>query len=205
MKFPVKKEKYIKNFFFDYTSHLNEALKLIDLKNLERASNLIEKTIKNKKNIFVCGNGGSAAISNHFVCDYLKLLRTKTNLKPKVHSFSTNIELVTAISNDISYDEIFTYQAKCLCESGDLIILISSSGNSQNIKSLINYSKKNNVKTVGLCGFEGGYLKKKCDISLHVKSKNYGISEDSHHIIMHIIMQYLRQKFLTGKINKINF
>ena len=142
MKFPNKKEKDIKNFFFNYTSNLSDVLNLINIENLKKATNLIEKTIKSKKNIYVCGNGGSAAISNHFVCDYLKLLRTKTSLKPKVHSFSTNVELITAISNDISYDEIFTYQAKCLCESGDLIIMISSSGNSPNIKSLINYSKR---------------------------------------------------------------
>ena len=205
MKFPTKKYLSIKEFSLDYLKLRYEDISSINFNLLQKIIKLLERTIKSDNTLFVCGNGGSSAISNHFVCDYLKLLRTKTNLKPKVHSFSTNIELVTAISNDISYDEIFTYQAKCLCESGDLIILISSSGNSQNIKSLINYSKKNKIKTIGLCGFVGGYLKKKCDISLHVKSKNYGISEDGHHIIMHIIMQYLRQKFLKGNIKKINF
>ena len=84
MKFPEKKYLQINDFHFDYIKKLNDSIKTIDVKKLNKITKLIEKTIKNKKNIFVCGNGGSAAISNHYVADYLKLLRTNTNLKPKI-------------------------------------------------------------------------------------------------------------------------
>ena len=72
-----------------------------------------------------------------------------------------------------------------------MIIIISSSGNSKNINELLKFSKKNKIKTIGFSGFKGGILNKNSDISIHVKANNYGISEDSHHILMHVILQYL--------------
>ena len=180
-----------KNFLETYLSDLVNSIKLSKIKQIEKASTKILQTVKKKGTIFVCGNGGSAAISNHYVCDYLKFLRQHTNLKPKVISLSSNLETITAISNDFSYDKIFKYQAESLFEKNDLVIVISSSGNSKNVKELVKYSKKKGVKIIWFSGFEGGYLKKYSDISIHIPADNYGISEDSHHILMHIILQYL--------------
>ena len=190
-KLSSKKNITISNFFNDYISSLNLSLKRIDQKCLKMAANLLLKTIKRENKIFVCGNGGSAAIANHYVCDYLKFLRTYTKLKPQIYSLSTNIETITAISNDINYSEIFRYQAESLCKNNDLILIISSSGNSKNIVNLLKFAKRKKIKTIGFCGFNGGYLKKNSTIPLHVKINNYGISEDSHHILMHAIMQYI--------------
>lgn len=184
-------KKNFKNFLESYLSQLTQAIKLSKIKQIEKASSKILQTVKKKGTIFVCGNGGSAAISNHYVCDYLKFLRQHTNLKPKVISLSSNLETITAISNDFSYDQIFKYQAESLFEKNDLLIIISSSGNSKNVKEVVKYSKKKGVKIIGFSGFKGGYLKKHSDISIHIPADNYGISEDSHHILMHIILQYL--------------
>jgi phosphoheptose isomerase len=189
----------IKNFFKNYLTDLNDNLNQIDFFALEKAFKLIEKTIKNKKSIFVCGNGGSAAISNHLICDYLKLIRTFTNFKPKVFSLSSNLELITAISNDKKYEDIFSYQIESLGQKTDLLIAISSSGNSKNIINAIKSAKKMKIKILSLCGFDGGYLKKNSDCSIHVKIKNYGRSEDSHHIIMHILMHYFVSKYNSSK------
>ena len=205
MKFPKKKIDKINNFYKEYTKTLSEVLHSLNLKNLSRFSDLLEKTILMNKNIFVCGNGGSAAIANHLVCDYIKLMRKNTKLKPKVISLSTSIELITAISNDFSYDKIFSDQLDYLANKNDLLILISSSGNSKNIINALRFCKKNKIKTVGLSGFKGGYLSKNADISLHYNCENYGISEDSHHIVMHVIIQYLRQKYLQSNIKKTIF
>ena len=205
MKFPKKKIDNINNFYKEYTKTLSEVLHSLNLKNLSRFSDLLEKTILMNKNIFVCGNGGSAAIANHLVCDYIKLMRKNTKLKPKVISLSTSIELITAISNDFSYDKIFSDQLDYLANKNDLLILISSSGNSKNIINALRFCKKNKIKTVGLSGFKGGYLSKNADISLHYNCENYGISEDSHHIVMHVIIQYLRQKYLQSNIKKTIF
>jgi D-sedoheptulose 7-phosphate isomerase len=205
MKFPLKKINKISDFYKNYKEILNKTLDLLNLNNLTKFSNVLENTILNGRHIFVCGNGGSAAIANHLVCDYIKLMRTNTNLKPKVISLSTNNELITAISNDFSYDKIFSKQLEYLAKKDDLLILISSSGNSKNIVNALKYCKKNKVKTVGLSGFNGGYLSKKADINLHFSCENYGVSEDSHHIVMHVVIQYLRLKYLKTNVKSTIF
>mgnify|MGYP000867427434 FL=1 len=184
-------KKNFEKFLETYLSNLINSIKSSKIKQIEKASLKILETVKKKGTIFVCGNGGSAAISNHYVCDYLKFLRQHTKLKPKIISLSSNIETITAISNDFNYDQVFKYQAESLFEKNDLLIIISSSGNSKNVKEVVKYSKKKGVKIIGFSGFNGGYLKKHSDISIHIPADNYGISEDSHHILMHVILQYL--------------
>ena len=181
----------IKKFTTEYVNNIRNTILSIDFKNLDISANEILKTIKRNGSIYVCGNGGSAAIANHYVVDFLKFFRENTTLKPKIFSLSNNIETVTAISNDIDYKKVFSYQAENYCDKNDLLIIISSSGNSENIKEIIKFSKKNKVKTIGFSGFGGGYLKKNSDISIHINFNNYGISEDAHHILMHILLQYL--------------
>jgi len=195
----------IKYFLDNYLKTLNNSILKSNIKNIERAAMEIKKASENKKTIFVCGNGGSAAISNHYVCDYLKFLRQHSKLRPKVISLSSTIETITAISNDLSYDQVFKYQAESLFEKNDLLIIISSSGNSKNIKEVLKFAKKKRVKIIGFSGFNGGYLKKNSDISVHINAMNYGISEDAHHILMHIILQYLilylkKDKWLLNSI-----
>jgi len=188
------------SFLNKYLTDLVTSIKKSNLKSIESVSSHIIKTVNNRGTIYVCGNGGSAAISNHYVCDYLKFLRQHSKLKPKVVSLSSNIEIITAISNDINYDQIFKYQAENLFEKKDLLIIISSSGNSKNIKEVLKFAKKKKVKVVGFSGFDGGFLKKNSDVSVHIPTKNYGTSEDSHHILMHVILQFLILK-LKKNIN----
>ena len=164
MIFPLKKYSKVINYYKDYIKNLDEVLNRINEKKLEQAASLIEKKIKLKKNIFLCGNGGSASIANHYVADYLKLLRSDTNLKPKFISLVSNIELITAISNDIKYEDIFSYQLETLGNKEDLIILISSSGNSKNLVKAINTAKKLKMHTISFIGFNGGTIKNKSDI-----------------------------------------
>ena len=195
------------NFFLRYyLKSLNNALDKISKRELEKASQLIEKTINKDKHIYVCENGGSGAIADHYVVDYTKQLSKNTSLKAKIRSLNSDSYLITAIANDISYDEIFSFQASRYIKSGDILILISSSGNSKNIKSVLKYCNKNNIKTIGFSNFSGGYLKKNCTISIHSKIDNYGIGEDINHILMHSIMQYLSLKHLKkSKSKKNNF
>ncbi len=190
-----------KNFFENYLSKLHFSISSTNIENLEKASEMIIKTIKKKKKIFVCGNGGSAAIANHYICDYLKFFREKTKIKSQVYSLSSNLETITAISNDISYDQIFSYQAESLCNTGDLIIIISSSGNSKNVINLLKYANKNKLNTIGFSGFDGGYLKKNSKLSVHISAKNYGISEDAHHVLMHLVLQYMIHKIDNNQFN----
>lgn len=196
-------KKNILEFINEYVEDISIEIKKLDKTKLEKAILLLKNSIQKQKTIFVCGNGGSAAISNHYICDYLKLIRTNTKHKPKVISLSSNLELITAISNDISYSEVFSYQLESLGKKGDLLILISSSGNSKNIINVIKTSKKLGLKTIGFSGFEGGYLKRNSDCSININLNNYGQSEDSHHILMHCLMQYFIQKFSNKKTLRI--
>lgn len=204
-QFPKKKYKKISNFYNDYILALNNSLSHIDMKQLDKITNQLVSTIKKRKNIFVCGNGGSAAIANHLLADYAKYIKTNYKLKIKVISLSSNIEIITAISNDINYDNIFSYQLNNYAKRGDVLISISSSGNSKNIIEAIKKAKKLGVKSISFLGFDGGKAKKISDYNLSIPLKNYGISEDSAHIFMHAICQFIKQKISSKKIKNITF
>tara|TARA_A100001388_G_scaffold240358_1_gene196067 strand:+ start:53 stop:628 length:576 start_codon:yes stop_codon:yes gene_type:complete len=178
-------------FFKNYTSKLNKAILNLDLNELKMASNTLKTAIKKGNTIYVCGNGGSAAIANHYVCDFLKYFRQRSKYKPKIISLSNSIETMSAIANDMDYKYVFKYQLESLYEEGDVLLIISSSGNSKNIKEVVNFANSKNIKTIGFSGFTGGFLNKKAKVSLHINAKNYGLSEDSHHVLMHILLQYL--------------
>ena len=189
----------LKNFLRNYITGLNNELLNIDINKFKKISDLIIKTIKSKNTIYVCGNGGSSAISNHYICDYLKLIRHNTNLIPKVISLSSNNELLSAISNDIDYSEVFKYQLESLGEKNDLVVMVSSSGNSSNVVKAAKYCKKKKIKTISFTGFSGGKLKKMTDLNLHLNLKTYGQTEDSHHILMHMIMHYIIKRYKNIK------
>ena len=186
-------------FFKNHIDELHNSLFKLNSQLIEKASEKILKTIKNNKQIFVCGNGGSAAIANHYVPDYLKLIRQNTKLKPLVKSLSSDLELITAISNDMDYSKIFSYQAESLCKKGDLLIIISSSGNSPNVINLANWAKKKKIYSISFTGFNGGKLKKITNLNIHINVNNYGLVEDSHHILMHAIMHYIVRKNASKK------
>jgi D-sedoheptulose 7-phosphate isomerase len=204
-KFPEKKYSSINSFTAGYLKNLIKSLSGLNLIDLESAAQVIEKAILRKKRIFICGNGGSASISNHFLCDFAKYLKFNTKLNPKILSLSSNIEIITAISNDISYESIFSYQLENLCEKEDVLIVISSSGNSKNIIEAIKSARRFKMNVISMTGFDGGRVKKISDVNIHFKVHNYGLSEDCHHIMMHILCQFLRQKFLLKKISNVKF
>ena len=193
-----KKIKF-ETFFKNHIGELHNSLLKLNSNIIEKFSEKLFKTIKNNKQIFVCGNGGSAAIANHYVPDYLKLIRQNTKLKPLVKSLSSDLELITAISNDMDYSKIFSYQAESLCKKGDVLIIISSSGNSPNVVNLANWAKKNKIYSISFTGFSGGKLKKITNLNVHVNINNYGLVEDSHHILMHAIMHYIVRKNASKK------
>lgn len=205
MKFPSKKYKEIKSFTKDYFDEFLKAKSSINLKDLEDVFRVLYKLYKNNKTIFVCGNGGSAAIANHFECDHKKILFESTKIKPRIISLCSNNSLISAIANDISYNSIFKKQLSYLAKRGDLLIVISSSGKSQNILNAIDYAKKNNMISISFTGFSGGHSKDKSDYNVHINSYNYGIVESLHHSIMNILAQYIRQKNSSTKVIKSSF
>lgn len=174
-----------------YFDILSNQIKSIDLKKLEQIIKLLNNTIKKNKFVFCCGNGGSAAISNHFEVDFIKGVNEKSKKMSRFISLSSNTEIITAIANDRGYKYIFKDQFKVLSKKNDIILCISSSGNSENIVEILKFGKKNKYKTILLSGFNGGRGRKLADYNLHINSNDYGIIEDSHHAIMHYIINKL--------------
>lgn len=166
-------------------------IKKIDNKLFLKIIEIVNKTLKDKNNIFVCGNGGSASTSNHFCCDFLKQISENTKINPKVFSLSNNLETITAIANDISFNKIFSFQAKNLIGKNDLIVIFSVSGNSKNLIELIKYAKLKKIKIISFTGQKNSYVVKNSNLNLNFESKNYGIVEDIHLSIMHLLSQIL--------------
>ena len=205
--FPSTQYAQASEFADSYFDLLAKASATIDRTAVEEAARLIASVAGAGKRIYSCGNGGSAAIANHLVCDCLKGIRSDSTLKPQVVSLSTNIETITAIGNDIGYDEIFRYQLESLGQPGDLLITISSSGASPNIIAAIECAKANGIATIAMTGFSGGKSREMADVSLHVDADNYGVVEDLHQSIMHLLAQYTRQAHIcdASKLPEIKF
>ncbi|MBF0370524.1 MAG: SIS domain-containing protein [Magnetococcales bacterium] len=196
MTFPQTKFASISRFHHAYIQEIHQALASLDDQALQAAADLLEGVIRQRKWIFTCGNGGSAAIANHCLCDFGKGVRTHTPLKPRVSALSAHIESITAIANDMDYADIFAHQLASLASPGDLLITISASGNSENVVRAAQWARENQLHTLALTGFNGGRLREMAQYPLHIKADNYGVIEDSHQAILHMLAQYIRQKHM---------
>jgi phosphoheptose isomerase len=148
--------------------------------------------------MFSCGNGGSAAIANHIQCDHVKGIRTQTDLTPQVLSLSTNVELLTAVANDLGYENVFVHQLQSQARPGDVLLAVSSSGRSPNIVHAIAWARDHGLRTIALTGFDGGAARTMAEVAVHVDCTNYGIVEDLHQAIMHALAQYIRQSRMSA-------
>ncbi len=191
--------KNIKNYLNDVKYVINT----LDILKLEKIEKVIFDAIKSNRKIFVCGNGGSASVANHFLCDFNKGIKISSNnrLKPKIISLSCNTEIISAIANDISFNKIFSFQLDNYYTKGDIVIFLSCSGSSSNIIDTINFCKKKKIFTISFTGFAKKNIQKKTNINLDLGIKNYGISEDFFQMIMHMLSQSIRLKFIKKNKN----
>jgi D-sedoheptulose 7-phosphate isomerase len=168
----------------------------VDRSALAVAGQLLTERAASGAMIYSCGNGGSAAVANHLACDCMKGVRNLTRLKPRVCSLSASVELITAIANDIGPEEMFSHQLTSLARAGDVLIAISSSGASPNIVNALTTARELGMATIAMTGFAGGAAARIADVSLHVAAENYGLVEDVHQSLMHILAQHLRHHHL---------
>jgi D-sedoheptulose 7-phosphate isomerase len=200
MQFPGKNYISIAAYYDDYADALSRAHASVDRKRLDAAASLLTASLQRDASVYACGNGGSASIANHLACDHTKGIGTDTGLRPRVHSLSTAIELMTAIANDISFADVFAFQVKTVARPGDVLITISSSGDSENIFRAVQAAKERGMSTIALTGFTGGRSAHLADINLHVEAANYGIVEDTHQSIMHCLAQFIRQTHMPADL-----
>jgi phosphoheptose isomerase len=196
-KFPVVPYAEASSFFDAYAEEISRAGKTIELVAFHRAAAILLEAYASGARVFSCGNGGSAAIANHMQCDHVKNVRTATDLAPSVVSLSANVELVTAVANDLGYENVFVYQLESQSRPGDVLVAVSSSGRSPNIVRALTWARRHGLRTIALTGFQGGEAKAVAEAAVHVDCTNYGIIEDLHQAIMHALGQYIRQSRMT--------
>ena len=198
VRFPIAPYTNAASYFDAYADEMSRAAKTIDPEAFDRAAAILLEAYASGARMFSCGNGGSASIANHVQCDHVKGVRTATDLTPQVLSLSTNVELLTAIANDIGYDNVFVYQLQSQSCLGDVLMAISSSGRSPNIVQALTWARDHGLRTIAVTGFDGGAAKTLAEVSIHVECTNYGIIEDLHQAIMHALAQYIRQSRMSA-------
>ncbi len=154
------------------------------------------KSWKNKKNIYICGNGGSAGNANHIANDLIFAAGKRNKKGLKVESLSANSSVITCLANDLGYENIFSEQLKVKGSKNDLLIVLSGSGNSKNILKAILMAKKIKMKTFGIFGFNGGRCKKLVDNHIHYNINDMQISEDIQMIVFNSCIQKLMKQKL---------
>ncbi len=181
-------EKLTEQLISGYLADIRRLCDELDKESLKSAIEMIRQAHMDGKQIFIAGNGGSAATANHFSCDFSKNAVSDESIKPKLITLSSNIEYITAIANDMSYEGIFAEQLKNLMHDGDLLILISASGNSPNIIKAAEYAKSRKGRIIGFTGFSGGKLEGLSDICVNIAVDSYEKVEDMHLVLTHIIV-----------------
>ncbi|MAM68902.1 MAG: SIS domain-containing protein [Pseudomonadota bacterium] len=176
-----------------YLRYLASCLDTIDCGEIERFIDLLLEARRQGRTVFFIGNGGSAATASHFANDISIGTRTGDDRPFRAVSLTDNVAVMTAVANDEGYDRMFVDQLRVHMRDGDSVVAISASGNSPNVISAVDYAKDRGATVVGLTGFDGGDLRKKSDISLHIQTEKgeYGPVEDIHMIFDHLIGSYL--------------
>jgi len=174
-----------------------ETLKKLNLSEINEAMNAILECYKNDGTIYICGNGGSATTASHMACDFNKGVNEYLDDKKiRFVSLCDNIAIMTAISNDISYEDVFVHQIEKKLFSNDILIVISGSGNSRNIIKVLEYAKSQRCKTIAISGYNGGKIKELADYNMHVPLNDMMKVEDIHmsfdHMIATIFINHLK-------------
>jgi D-sedoheptulose 7-phosphate isomerase len=179
-----------------YIAEVSSAIATVDSWEIERIIDcLVSLTITGKR-IWIIGNGGSSATASHFAADLMRGLSDHQKYKIRATCLSESAARVTAIGNDFSFEEIFDRQIRSLASEGDILFLLSASGNSPNLIQGLRRAKEMNINTLSMVGFRGGVLKQESDICLHTVTEvgAYEIAEDSHSILCHYIAMNVRRR-----------
>lgn len=190
--------KSASEFAKGYFTYLRQALDSIAPESIDKLVEEFENARANGNTIFIVGNGGSAttatSMGNDIGFDILK--KSGTDKPFRVLALTDNTSVITAIANDVGYDNIFINQLRIHCRQGDKLLAISASGNSPNVVAAAEWVKAQGGRVISFVGFTGGKLKEISDVVLHVKSEagEYGPVEDAHLVLNHILAHWFQNK-----------
>ncbi len=180
-----------KKFFENYQYRLNNCMQSYDWSKVAQLAQKIFSVQQEDRHIFLCGNGGSAANAMHIANDLLYLRLKGKGIK--VTALPANQAVLTCLANDTGYENIFSFQLEQLGKEGDILIVLSGSGNSPNVLKAINAAKKMGISTCAILGFDGGKCLGLADIAIHFPVNDMQIAEDLQLIVGHMLMQWLNK------------
>ena len=191
-----------KKLFDSIKENINLKKKLITLdKKVNQSVQLIYKTFENENKILICGNGGSAADAQHLSAEYLVRLRPKINRKPlPVISLALDTSTITACGNDYSFDKLFSRNFEALAKNGDLLICISTSGNSKNILNVLKAAKKKKIQSISFLGNGGGEAKKLSTLNIIVPNSNTSRIQEAHIFLGHFIFETVEDLMIKKRL-----
>lgn len=177
----------------DYQDRLNSALAKLPLLEIEMLAEALLAAWNVGKQVFICGNGGSAANAIHIANDlFYGVAKTCNKTGIRAQALSANQAVLTCLANDISYADIFSEQLRVYAQPGDVLVVLSGSGNSQNIVRALESTKVLGIKSFAVLGYSGGLSKDLADTSIHIPIDDMQISEDLQLVVGHMVMQWLR-------------
>ena len=181
-----------KAFASEYLGYLASVLERIDVTQIARFIETLLAARDRAATVFFMGNGGSAATASHFAND-LAIGTNDYDMPFRALSLTDNVSVMTALGNDVGYDDIFVRQVRVLGRKGDVLVGISASGNSPNLIKAFEYARSAFIKTVALTAFDGGRMKTMADEGIHVPTElwEYGPAEDAHMVLDHVVGAYL--------------
>lgn len=179
----------------DYVEQLTALLKKLDLDALERVTSILQNVRDHRATIYIAGNGGSASTASHWVNDLGKATKRSGRAPLRVMSLSDNTSWMTALANDEGYERAFAGQLENFAQPGDVLIVLSASGNSANLVKAVELAKQRGVTAIGLLGFDGGLLRGMVDECIWLPSDRgaYQLVEDGHSVICHVLTTILMQ------------
>lgn len=177
--------------FVDYSRRLQEVLASTDWSNVKKLGECMLECWQNGRRVFLCGNGGSAGNAIHLANDFLYGVARKTGGGLKVMALSANSAVITCLANDVGYDHVFSEQLAVQAQKGDLLLVLSGSGNSGNILRVLDQARLMGVKSFAILGYDGGKSKNLADVALHFPVDDMQIAEDLQLIVGHMVMQWL--------------
>ena len=182
--------------------NINSHFNLLKIeKEINKAIVSVYRSLKLGGKILICGNGGSAADAQHLAAEFLVRLRPNINRKPLAAiSLAQDTSTITACGNDYNFDKIFQRNFSALAKKNDILLAISTSGNSKNILNVLKYAKKHNFKSIAFLGNRGGKAKKYCTISLNVESKVTARIQECHIFLGHYIFEKVEDLILKKKL-----
>ncbi|MAG33880.1 MAG: phosphoheptose isomerase [Deltaproteobacteria bacterium] len=185
-------------FTAKYYDDLIDTIRRLDRRALRPVLDVLMTVAERGSTLWIAGNGGSAALADHTACEISK--GTHANSEPPIHavSLTANGPMMTALANDVAYDQVFSRQLEFYLDEGDALLFVSTSGNSPNVLEACRYARKCKAPTIAFVGYQGGELAHLADHVVHAEVDNCGIAEDVLQSVMHVLTQYIEAKRKGG-------